>query len=885
MDDLMIASRQTFRRAMIALFVVVSSAQVVAGRSLAAEVTGQKRIDFNKNIQPILEKFCYDCHGRKETKGKVKLTKYASWTDLEKNPQLIEKMIEALGNHEMPPEEEKQPTDDQRKFMLLELGKAFKNGVAHGQPVIPFRLRRMNRFEYGNAVRDLFDLKSWVYSINDRIIRDHNNYFRPESGVMPKVVSVGNRIMGLQQLLENRLLGVMAFPKDAPAENGFNNRGDHLSLSPVLMESFLELSRSIVNAENFDKNCRIWKTLFEDPSNPQSTTRVVAIASDQSAAKRSSGVTISAWIRPSRTTDPWQTIVRREDSWRRQLLAIGRTGDTWGLWMGAGIAGRYEEFGAPVKQKTLGDGKWHHVAGTFDGKQMNLYVDGKQIGSKAIVGKLHTQSTQPMQIGSYRNEPFHGDLNDIRLYRSGLSGPQIKSIAAGDQQVAKDQMVGSWKQGDVSPKLSQPIKQIAHERIQKFLLKAFKSPADETTLKLYTEYFDKQYNKSSDFTRSMKDVVSAALASPRFIFVHNETNKALPNQASFNLATRLSFFLWSSIPDDELLALAGKGKLQDDEVLKVQVDRMLNHRRVKNFCDSFAPQWLKINNLVSASPDFKTHREYYFGGDDKISYKRGMHMMLEPLLNFETVFVENRPILELVDSDFTYRSHLLSEWYQGRAATYRINVNLRHIDFTRTPLDDRRYGGVITTGAVMVMTSSPFRSLPITRGSWVSSVIFSDPPQPPPDDVPALKADDKTLQSEGLTVRQKLKQHSSDPQCAGCHKNIDPFGFVLENFDLLGRWRDNYRTGLKVDASGNLFGKHDFQDVVGFKDAILAEKEIFAKAFIKHLLSYALGRELTLADRIAADEIAKVSEKDDYKMRDVIKNVVLHPVFTQRVKR
>ena len=703
---------------------------------------------------------------------------------------------------------------------------------------------------------------------------------------MPDVVRAGNRIMGLQQMLENRLLGVMAFPKDPPAENGFNNRGDHLSMSPVLMKSFLKLSRSVVNAENFDKNCRSWNDLFQDPTKKRATTGFGSITADRSVATHSTGVTISAWICPSRTTDKWQTVARREDAWRRQLLAIGRTGDTWGLWMGAGIAGRYVEFGAPVTPQSLGDGKWHHVAGTFDGRQMNLYVDGKQIGSQAIEGKLNTQSTQPMKIGSYGSEPFHGDLNDIRLYRSGLSRIQIKSIADGDQQVAEDTLVGSWKKDeDVSLKLDQPIKQIAHERIAQFLLKAFRSPADRATLNLYTEYFDQQYKQGGDFAQSMKDVVSAALASPRFIFVHNETDKALPTHAAFDLATRLSFFLWSSIPDDELLALAGEGKLQDMEVLEGQVDRMLNHRRVKNFCDSFAPQWLKLNNLVSASPDFKTHRDYYFGGDDKISYKRGMHMMLEPLLTFETVFVENRPIQELIDSDFTYRSHLLTEWYQGRAATYSINVNLRHIDFTRTPLTDRRYGGVITTGAVMVMTSGPFRSLPITRGSWVSSVIFNDPPEPPPDNVPDLKADDKTLQEEGLTVRQKLKQHSSNAQCAGCHKKIDPLGFALENYDLLGRWRDNYRTGLKVDASGTLFGKHNFKDVVGFKDAVLAEKDVFSKAFIKHLLSYALGRELTLADRIAVEEIAKASEAGNYKMRDVIKNIGIHPVFTQRSKK
>jgi mono/diheme cytochrome c family protein len=842
--------------------------------------------DFGKGIGTILQEYCHDCHGGKKTKGKVKLTDYGSWAELEKNPELIEKMMEALGKNEMPPEEKKQPSDDQRALMLLELEKAFRNAMAHPQPVVPLRLRRMNRFEYGNAVRDLFDLKSWVYSINDRIIRDHNNYFRPETGTMPKVARVGNRIMGLQQLLENRLLGVMAFPKDPPAENGFNNRGDHLSLTPTLMESFLELSRSVVNAENFDQNCRIWNDLFQDPSKNPSTTGFGSITADKSVATHSTGLTLSAWIRPSKTTERWQTIVRREDSWRRQLLAIGGTGETWGIWMGAGIGGRYVEFGAPVKAGALGDGKWHHVAGAFDGKQMTLYVDGKQVGSKAIVGKLYTLSREPMQIGSFGSEPFVGDINDVRLFRSGLSKLQVEEIAAGNQGVAKEEMVGSWKRDDDAKReLEQPIQSIAHERIRKLLLRAFRSPADAKTLKLYTEYFDKKYNESGDFTTSMKDVVSAALASPRFIMVHNEASGISPNHASFNLATRMSFFLWSSIPDDELLALAGEGKLQDPGVLEGQVDRMLNDRRVKNFCDSFAPQWLKINNLVSASPDFKTHRDYYFGGDDKISYKRGMHMMLEPLLNFEAVFIENRPIMELVDSDFTYRSHLLDEWYQGRAATYGINVNLRDIEFTRTPLKDRRFGGVITTGAVMVMTSGPFRSLPITRGSWVSSVIFNDPPEPPPDDVPDLKADDVTLQKEGLTVRQKLNQHSEDSRCASCHQKIDPLGFALENYDLLGRWRDKYRTGLKVDASGILFGKHAFKDVVGFKDAVLAEKDLFAKAFIKHLLSYGLGRELTLVDRIAVDEIAQASEKDNYKLRGLIKHAVLHPIFKQKRKQ
>ena len=469
----------------------VALAALVFSSTAQAENPSAKLGDFQDGIQPLLEKHCYDCHGRKKTKGKVDFTGYASWSDLEANPELIEKMIEALAKNEMPPEDEEQPSDDQRTYLLSELNSAFDSAVAnHQAKVVPLRLRRMNRFEYGNAVRDLFDLECWVYSISDRIIRDHNNYFRPEIGEMPKVAKVGNRVMGLQQMLEHRLLGVMAFPKDPPAENGFNNRGDHLSLSPVLMQSFLELSRSIVHAENFDKNCRVWEDLFEDPLNPKPKSRRASITVDKTVATRSTGLTISAWIRPSKLTDQWQTIVRREDSWRRQLLAIGRTGDTWGLWIGAGIAGQYEEFGASVDPKMLGDGNWHHVAGTYDGKQITLYVDGKQVGSKALVGKIQMESTAPMAIGAHGEEPFHGSLNDIRLYRSGLTKTQIVSLAAGKESVAEEEMVGSWKRPTkAKPILKQPIEEIAHQRIERFLLKAFHSPPDEKTLALYGGIF------------------------------------------------------------------------------------------------------------------------------------------------------------------------------------------------------------------------------------------------------------------------------------------------------------------------------------------------------------------------------------------------------------
>ena len=181
---------------------------LIFSSSVKAQDFSAKGNDFNKNIKPILQVYCYDCHGLKKTKGKVNLTDYKTWSDLEKNPELIEKLIGVLGKNEMPPEDNKQPSHAQFELLSDGFNKAFKNATAQSQTVVPVRLRRMNRFEYGNVVRDLFDLDSWVYSINDRIIRDHNNYFRPETGKMPDVAKVGNRIMGLQQMLENRLLGV-----------------------------------------------------------------------------------------------------------------------------------------------------------------------------------------------------------------------------------------------------------------------------------------------------------------------------------------------------------------------------------------------------------------------------------------------------------------------------------------------------------------------------------------------------------------------------------------------------------------------------------------------------------------------------------------------------
>jgi hypothetical protein len=257
-----------------------------------------------------------------------------------------------------------------------------------------------------------------------------------------------------------------------------------------------------------------------------------------------------------------------------------------------------------------------------------------------------------------------------------------------------------------------------------------------------------------------------------------------------------------------------------------------------------------------------------------------MHMMLEPLLLFESVLIEDRPITQLIDPDFTYRSAQLEDTYAAlgsspdkpRGKTTGDAVAM--LTFHRQPVTDRRTGGIITNAAVMTMTSGPEQTKPITRGAWIAGVIFNDPPEPPPADVPPLGAK-PNVGEERLSLRERFAAHRQRADCRGCHEQMDPLGFALENFDPIGRWREVYDNGFPIDASGTLFKQHAFRNVIDFKDAILADKDRFCRAFAGHLLSFALARKLGPADELAIDEIAKGVAADGYKMKTLIRQVIL----------
>ena len=657
-------------------------------------------------MKPVLATYCYGCHGEKDkVKGKVNLKELTSGQDFLSNIELVRKAAEAIAYQEMPPEDESQPkAEDRRKLAALFNGYLEKHLKDSGR-LKPIVMRRLNRYEYNNAVRDLLKLKGNLYPLPEKVIRG-GDYFNPASGKFPGAVRVSNRALGKNQIEQHILTGVTPFAIDLQAEHGFNNRGDELSVSPILLESFLKLGRSIVNSREFDRY--------------------------------------------------------------------------------SGIAGTF--FAAP---------------------------------------RVADQKLWPM---------------------------------------------------------------IAGQRLRPFLERAFRSPVPDETAGRYLQFFSRELKRGESFQQAMKSVVAGILASPRFLYIIERKRDATKEEplTPHELATRLSFFFWSSIPDEELLEKARSGDLVKPGVYAAQVKRMLEDRRSKALAENFARQWLRLDQLITAVPDFDRF-EIYYSRRGCEQWKFGLQTMVEPLLLFESIMVEDRSIMLLVDSNYSYRSDELQSWYKdkvpfGKRAN-RDRFNTEAQSYRRRTLDTRREGGVMTSTAALTMTSSPLRTNPIHRGAWVATVIFNKPPPPPPDVVPEIESDDAVIEATGQTLRQRLIAHQENQSCISCHQKIDPLGFALENYDAIGRWRDKYSSGLAIDATGELFGKLKFKDVVGLKDILLENPEWFMRAFSEHLLSYALGRELDLSDKPAVDQIVRQVIAERGKFSTVVSEIASSYPFLHKTNQ
>jgi Protein of unknown function (DUF1592)/Protein of unknown function (DUF1588)/Protein of unknown function (DUF1585)/Protein of unknown function (DUF1587)/Protein of unknown function (DUF1595) len=361
----------------------------------------------------------------------------------------------------------------------------------------------------------------------------------------------------------------------------------------------------------------------------------------------------------------------------------------------------------------------------------------------------------------------------------------------------------------------------------------------------------------------------AVLVSPQFLFLGikpddgpGSTSDRMP-ESDFDLATRLSYFLWSSMPDDELYRLAAQGALRRGGTLRAQVTRMLRDRKSRALAENFASQWLQTRKLKEFTPDPTLFPDF----DEPLR----VAMREEMLLFFESIRDEDRSVLQLLDADYTFVNERLARHY-GISGVQ--GDGFRRVSVAGTPR-----GGLLTQASVLAATSNPTRTSPVKRGKWILENILGAPPAPPPSGVEALKEGPE--HGDSITLRQKMSRHRTDPACASCHRRMDPLGFGLENFDAVGGWR-SHEQGQPIDSAGQLPGGQAFQGPAQLKAALLSRRNAFARCLTEKLLTYALGRGLDRADRRDVDHIVATLVRKDYRFSALVLAVVESEPFFHR---
>jgi mono/diheme cytochrome c family protein len=459
-------------------------------------------------------------------------------------------------------------------------------------------------------------------------------------------------------------------------------------------------------------------------------------------------------------------------------------------------------------------------------------------------------------------------------------------LAAAERIAARVIAVGPAAPGQVKPESHRRIifrepaspgdyPEVARAILERFAARAYRRPVTPAELERLNGLVQIALADGESFERAVQIGVEAVLVSPHFLFRVELDSRPRSNPPAapggdrsepvgpYEVASRLSYFLWSSMPDDQLFGLARDGKLRSPEVLSAEVRRMLVDPRARALVDNFAAQWLQIRSLKGLTPD----RERFPSFDETLREA----MFRETELFLAEIIREDRSILDLIDADFTYLNDRLARHYGIEGVIGP--------EFRRVRLSGPQRGGILTHASVLTVTSNPNRTSPVKRGRWVLEQILGAPPPPPPPEVTPLK--EPQAAETGLSVRQRMERHRAQASCAACHNRLDPLGFGLENYDGVGGWRDR-DAGVVVDASGTLPAGESFRGPAELKVILKGRSREFAGCLAEKLLTYTLGRGLEDSDRCAVDRIVKDLEAHDYRFTALVQGIVSSDPFLKR---
>jgi hypothetical protein len=754
----------------------------------------------------LLDQYCVTCHNEKLRTGGLSLQS-ANLADVPKGAETWEKLIRKLRVGAMPPQGMPRPNatalDGMASFFETALDRAYTAKPNPGRAT----MHRLNRTEYANAVRDLLALDI------------------DATALLP--------------------------PDDE--SSGFDNIADVLRVSPSLMERYLSASWNIsrlavgnLSVAPSTATYRVRPDLSQDQhiDGLPLGTRGGILARHNFPVDAEYIIKVRLW----RNTfdllrgmeDPHQIEISLDGA-RVRLVTVGGHDDFVKMAENPGA------FGADLDQRLT--------------IRMPVKAGSHAVSATTV---LRSQAQKDDLIKPFLRTTIDGlDITgDPSVDRLNIEGP-FNQTSAGD--TASRRKIFVCQPATVKDDLP-----CARKILSTLARRAYRRPLKDSDLEQPLSFYQRRRNNNGSFDSGIESALQLILASPEFLFRFEPDPANVAADAPYRvddvaLASRLSFFLWSSIPDDTLVNLASQGKLRDPAVLDQQVKRMLADPRASALADNFAEQWLFLRNLKNSAPNLDAFPDF----DDNLRQA----MRQETKLFFDSILHEDRSVLDLLNADYTFVNERLARHYGI--------PNIYGSQFRRIPVTDPARRGLLGQASILTVTSYPNRTSPVQRGKWILTNILGTPPLPPPPNVPELK--ENTEGSQPKSVRERMEAHRADAVCAGCHKVMDPVGFALENFDAIGRWRASDE-GAKIDPSGVLFNGAKVDGAVELRQTLTSRPEVFVGVMTEKLLTYALGRGVEYYDMPAVRRIVRDAAARDFKFSSLIAGVVRSAPFQMKTK-
>lgn len=733
---------------------------------------------FATQVKPLLTKYCGSCHNNDKQSAGLSFDSYTDYASTIKTKDLWEKVQEEVENKKMPPKNKPMPTDAERKMITAwteSMTTKIDCGLVRdpGRPVI----RRLNKAEYNNTVRDL--------------------------------------------------LGVTIKPADDfPSDDvgyGFDNIGDVLSMPPILLEKYLKAADQVLDAAIvIPKLPPSSKEIFR----PQNVRTTLGPASKQK--NRIALVENGSAILNFDFLHSGEYLIR--------CKAYG------------------EQAGDELPKLSIDFNKRPVKEFSVD------VVEGK--------GKMFEARTK---VTAGRHEvafSFTNDYLDTKTRKDRNLYIELMEIEGPINPVPKQLPETHRKLIFTTPTTKEGRPVAARQILSRFTTLAYRRPVKPDEVERLVKLFQIADGPGEYFEAAIKHAMKAVLVSPHFLFRierDQEPNnpEAIHPINEYELATRLSYFLWSTMPDDELMTLAAKNELRKPGVIEAQIKRMLKDKKSEALVDNFTGQWLMLRSLEGLTPDRKTFRTF----DSNLRES----MIRETETYFAHIMREDRSVMELLDSDYTFVDEKLAKHYGM--------TNVKGNEFRQVKLTDRNRGGVLTQASILTVTSNPTRTSPVKRGKWILENILGTPPPPPPPDVPEL--DDEKKGPLTGSLRARMEKHRENAACATCHAKMDPLGFGLENFDGIGAYRTMDGT-FKIDPSGELPDGAKFSGPADLKKVLLQKGDLFRRNLADRMLTYALGRGLEFYDRCVLDDITTKMKANNDRFSTLVLGIVQSDAFQNR---